>query len=57
MKRIIKVDTGSEFVYDIHDNYEFNCRLFACLAGLPKKVTLVCDESVSFNEVYKIDLL
>ena len=57
MKRIIKVYTGCEFVFDIHENFEFNCRLFACLAGIPKKVTLICDESVHYDEVYKIELL
>lgn len=57
MKRIIKVYTGSEFVFNWDEYCEFTCRLFACLAGIPKKVTIICDESVGFDEVYVIDLL
>lgn len=57
MKRIIKTYMGSEYVYDIHDSFEFTCRLFACLAGLPKKVTVECGSDVDFNEVYIIELI
>lgn len=53
MKRIIKSYTGNEYVFDFCDFKGFACCMFACLVGLPKKVTLV---SVGSDEVYVIDL-
>lgn len=53
MKRIIKIYTGSEYVFDFYDNKGFVCCMFACLVGLPKKVTLV---NAGADEVYVIDL-
>lgn len=55
MKMIIICPDGSreEFRYDQFS--EFHCCLFAIMCGIPKKVTILCDESVGFNEVYKIE--
>lgn len=53
MKRIIKTHIGCEYVFDFSDYKGFVCCMFACLAGIPKKVTVV---SAGDDEVYVIDL-
>lgn len=55
MRKIIIAPDSRIFEFRYDQLFEFHCRLFAILCGIPKKVTIVCDDSVGFDEVYKIE--
>lgn len=52
MKMIIISLDGSSRDFDFDELAEFHHWLFACLAGIPKKVTI---EVQDFSEIYKIE--
>lgn len=57
MKKIIITPDGRKFEFCNHQLFDFQCRFFAVLAGIPKRVTITCDEMVDYNEVYKVEYI
>lgn len=49
---VIISPVGSERVFSFDEYDDFHHCLFACLAGIPKKVTV---EVADFSEIYKIE--
>lgn len=55
MRRIIIAPDSRIFEFRYDQVFEFQSRLYAVLSGIPKKVTIICDDSVGFDEVFKIE--